>query len=61
VDLLLSKGGPEVVRARDSRGDLPLHMAAQQGHPMCIYNLAKVRAGVSKGQYSYLLTTKPAQ
>jgi hypothetical protein len=45
VDLLLTKGGPEVVRARDNRGDLPLHMAAQQGHPMCTYNLAKVRGG----------------
>lgn len=43
VDLLLTKGGPEVVRARDNRGDLALHMAAQQGHPMCTYNLAKVR------------------
>jgi ankyrin repeat protein len=40
---LLTKGGPEVVRARDNRGDLALHMAAQQGHPMCTYNLAKVR------------------
>jgi hypothetical protein len=46
VDMLLDKGGSEVVRARDSRGDLALHMAAQQGHPMCTYNLAKVR-GVS--------------
>lgn len=40
MDLLLDKGGPEVVRARDTRGDLPLHMAAQQAHPMCTYKLA---------------------
>lgn len=43
--MLLDKGGSEVVRARDSRGDLALHMAAQQGHPMCTYNLAKVGPG----------------
>lgn len=45
VDMLLDKGGSEMVRARDSRGDLALHMAAQQGHPMCTYNLAKVGSG----------------
>jgi ankyrin repeat protein len=42
VDLLLSKGGQEAVRMRDANGDLPLHLAAQQGQPMCAYNIAKV-------------------
>eukprot|EP00775_Hariotina_reticulata_P007788 gene7788-7986_t len=42
VDLLLSKGGQEAVRIRDANGDMPLHLAAQQGQPMCAYNIAKV-------------------
>ena len=51
VDLLLDKGGSEVVRARDARGDLPLHIAAQQGHPMCTYNLTKVRSYALRAYY----------
>jgi hypothetical protein len=44
MDVLLEKGGAEVVRARDSRGDLALHLAAQHGHAMCTFNLTKVCA-----------------
>jgi hypothetical protein len=43
VDVLLEKAGVEAVKVRDSNGDLPLHLAAQQGNPMCAYNIAKVR------------------
>jgi hypothetical protein len=46
VDVLLAKAGNEAVKVRDSNGDLPLHLAAQQGHPMCAYNIAKVSAAV---------------
>jgi len=66
VELLLEKGGPEVVRARDTRGDLPLHMAAQQGHPMCTYNLTKVCIAmdcrpVAAGQLLHLAMQGPGR
>ena len=30
-------------RVRDANGDVPLHFAAIHGHPMCAYNITKVR------------------
>jgi ankyrin repeat protein len=53
VDVLLAKAGNDAVKVRDANGDLPLHLAAQQGHPMCAYNIANVGTTAGVLAYSY--------